>query len=124
MIDPDVPDGLYMIVGGRSGTSLRLDPFTLVVTERSDTTGLTLEQADIVRLCERPITPAEISACLTIPLGAVTILLADLIDQGHVSLRSVGRPTRRSADPSAFSSPADDRQLLEKLRVGLINLAL
>lgn len=123
-MDPDVPDGLYMVVGGRTGTSIRLDPFTLVVTERADTAGLPLEQADIVRLCDRPISPAELGACLSIPLGAVTILLADLIDQGHVGLRSAGAPEPRSADPLVPRSPAHDRQLLEKLRVGLINLAL
>ncbi|GAB3719546.1 DUF742 domain-containing protein [Nocardiopsis nanhaiensis] len=134
-MDPDVPDGLYMVVGGRSGTTLRLDPFALVVTERADTAGLSLEQADIVRICDRPIAPAELSARLGIPLGAVTILLADLVDQGYISLRSAGAsagpPTDRSGpEPqsapaqSAPASPADDRQLLEKLRVGLINLAL
>ncbi|MYR32474.1 DUF742 domain-containing protein [Nocardiopsis alba] len=120
MIDPDVPDGLFMVVGGRSGTTLRLDPFALVVTERADTSGLSLEQADIVRICDRPIAPAELGARLGIPLGAVTILLADLIDQGYIAIRSADRPAKRAA--SGFASPADDRRLLEKLRVGLINL--
>lgn len=117
-MDPDVPDGLFMVVGGRSGTTLRLDPFALVVTERADTTGLSLEQTDIVRICDRPIAPAELGARLGIPLGAVTILLADLADRGHVVFRSADRSR------PAHASPADDRQLLEKLRVGLINLHL
>lgn len=119
-MDPDVPDGLFMVVGGRSGTTLRLDPFALVVTERADTSGLSLEQADIVRICDRPIAPAELGARLGIPLGAVTILLADLVDQGYIVIRSADRPAKRAA--SGFASPADDRRLLEKLRVGLINL--
>ncbi|MBR8744055.1 MarR family transcriptional regulator [Nocardiopsis sp. MG754419] len=122
MMDPDVPDGLFMVVGGRSGTTLRLDPFALVVTERADTAGLSLEQADIVRICDRPIAPAELGARLGIPLGAVTILLADLVDRGHIVLRSAGGRAGRSTPAPA--SPANDRQLLEKLRVGLINLPL
>jgi hypothetical protein len=121
-MDPDVPDSLFMVVGGRSGTTLRLDPFALVVTERADTTGLALEQADIVRICDRPIAPAELGARLGIPLGAVTILLADLADRGYVVIRSADGPADRST--SAQASPADDSQLLEKLRVGLINLSL
>ncbi|WP_249188181.1 DUF742 domain-containing protein [Nocardiopsis sp. MG754419] len=121
-MDPDVPDGLFMVVGGRSGTTLRLDPFALVVTERADTAGLSLEQADIVRICDRPIAPAELGARLGIPLGAVTILLADLVDRGHIVLRSAGGRAGRSTPAPA--SPANDRQLLEKLRVGLINLPL
>ncbi len=121
-MDPDVPDGLFMVVGGRSGTTLRLDPFALVVTERADTTGLSLEQADIVRICDRPIAPVELGARLGIPLGAVTILLADLADRGHVVIRSADESAHRSAP--AHASPADDRQLLEKLRVGLINLQI
>lgn len=116
MTNPDVPDGLYMVVSGRSGTTLHLDPFALVITERADTAGLTLEQSEIVRLCRQPIPPAELSARLEVPLGAVTILLADLADQGYVSLRAAGMP--------AHQAPADDRQLLEKLRVGLINLSV
>lgn len=120
MMDPDVPDNLYMVVSGRSGTTLRPDPFSLVITERADTSELALEQADIVRICDRPISPAELGARLGIPLGAVTILLADLLDRGHITLRAAGAlgPLETSVPP------ADDRRLLEKLRVGLINLSV
>jgi hypothetical protein len=80
----------FVITGGRTratDTSLRME--TLVHT--SDSGGgsrgqLTFEHARIVELCREPSSIAEVAANLQVPLGVATILVADLVDQGRLSV--------------------------------------
>lgn len=48
---------------------------------------LRFEAADIVALCVRPASIAEIAARLHIPLGVARVLVADLHASGHVDVR-------------------------------------
>ncbi|MGA5703054.1 DUF742 domain-containing protein [Peterkaempfera bronchialis] len=104
----------YVITGGRGQPSRNtLDLVTLMsASPHMPTVGLGPEQQRIMRLC-RPgtLTVAEVSAHLDLPLGPLKVLLADLIDSGHLAQA----PTRSTA-----SLP--DRALLEDVLAGLKKL--
>lgn len=57
------------------------------VTDRA-TAGDAPEQAAIVRLCSSPLSVAEISAYLGLPVSVVTVLLLDLLAEKRVEARS------------------------------------
>lgn len=85
---------LYAMTGGRARPHRGvLDIITLVVATTAAEHDLTLtpEQAGILDLCRgRQVSVAEIAARADLPLSVVRVLLADLLDAGHVS---VERPT-------------------------------
>jgi hypothetical protein len=85
----DNPDRLYTITDGRSGT-LRggLDLVTLIVAENDPAPGMAPEKAGILRLCRRPMSVAEVSSHLQLPVGIVRILLEDLLDKGDITARA------------------------------------
>lgn len=92
---------LYAMTGGRArpgrGT---LDIITLVVAATAPEHDLTLtpEQAGILGLCRgRRVSVAEIAARSNLPLSVVRVLLADLLDAGHVRIE---RPTPPRELPS------------------------
>jgi Protein of unknown function (DUF742) len=86
----------YAVTRGRTSSAWReLDMITLVVAARWDQ-GLERmgqEYAAIVRLCGRPISVAEVSAGLALPLAVTKILLGDLIEGGYLIFRSPPAPT-------------------------------
>jgi hypothetical protein len=111
------PVPLYVITGGRAQASderLALDLVTLVVSRSTPEAGLTPEQAAIVRMCERPLSVAEISAYLALPFSAVGVLLADLLAAGQVDVREPRRTTRDIGEP--------DIEILKALIDGLQRL--
>jgi len=75
-----------------------------------DAAGLQLERAAIVRLCRRASSVAEISARLSLPVGVVRVLVADLAADGYVE---VNLPVDPRADGTV------DRVLLERVLAGL-----
>lgn len=81
---PRVPP--YLIAGGRTRPSRPLAIETLV--ERADAVSsgrsARFESARIVDLAEKPVSVAEISAMLGLPLGASVVLVSDLLDSGHL----------------------------------------
>jgi hypothetical protein len=81
----------YTMTGGRTRprSGPRLDLVTIVVAaaDRGDREGEPEQQA-ILGLCHRPISVAEISARLDIPLTVVRVLLGDLIADGDVRTRA------------------------------------
>ncbi|MCP3013450.1 DUF742 domain-containing protein [Nocardiopsis dassonvillei] len=91
----DAPSGQlvrpYTMTGGRTRprTGPRLDLVTIVVAaaDRGDREGEPEQQA-ILSLCRRPISVAEISARLDIPLTVVRVLLGDLLADGDVRTRA------------------------------------
>ncbi|MEV6228886.1 DUF742 domain-containing protein [Saccharopolyspora shandongensis] len=92
---------LYAMTRGRArphrGT---LDIITLVVAATAPEHDLTLtpEQAGILGLCRgRRVSVAEIAARSNLPLSVVRVLLADLLDSGHVRIE---RPTPARELPS------------------------
>lgn len=109
------PERLYVITGGRSGSSdaaAPLDLVTLVVTRSEPHPGMQPEHAAILRLCRSPLSVAEISAYLTLPVSAVTVLLADLLADEQIEARA----------PAVPSAVLPDVALLEAVIHGLQKL--
>lgn len=113
--DEENPERLYIITGGRSRPPERsgdtLDLVTLIVSRSAPGAGLQPEHVAIVRMCHYPLSVAEISAYLELPVSAVTVLLADLLAQGAVEAR---------APIPAASLP--DAELLQAVMHGLQKL--
>ncbi|NLU69357.1 DUF742 domain-containing protein [Streptomyces sp. HNM0574] len=107
------PERLYVVTSGRSQPTERatLDLVTLIVTRGRPSSGTQPEHAAIIRMCNYPLSVAEISAYLHLPASTVTVLLADLLDGGHVEARA---PIPTSSLP--------DVELLEAVMHGLQNL--
>ncbi|MCH6161736.1 DUF742 domain-containing protein [Streptomyces marispadix] len=109
--DESGPERLYVITGGRSDPAeLRgLDLVTLIVAREAPRVGMQPEQASILRVCSSPLSVAEISAYLGLPVSVITVLLADLLNEERVEARS-----------PAPSLP--DIELIEAVIHGLRNL--
>jgi hypothetical protein len=69
------------------------------------------EQSALLRLCQAPLSVAELSAYLNLPFSVVTVLLTELLAAELVQARA---PIVRSALP--------DRSLLEAVMHGLQKL--
>ena len=77
----------YLLTGGRTHADVEGLVFeTLVerVDGKVDKQGLRFESAKVVDMCDAPISVAEISAHMSIPLGATMVLIADLIASGYL----------------------------------------
>jgi hypothetical protein len=49
--------------------------------------GLNPEHLAIVRLCQEPLSVAEVAAHLDLPAGTIRVLLGDLFDKGFVTIQ-------------------------------------
>ncbi|MFF4951425.1 DUF742 domain-containing protein [Streptomyces chattanoogensis] len=107
------PERLYVLTSGRSLPSepAPLDMVTLIVTRHRPTSSMQPEQAAILRICDYPLSVAEISAYVHVPVSVVTVLLAELLGSGHVEARA---PIPTASLP--------DVELLEAVMHGLQNL--
>jgi hypothetical protein len=87
--DEETPERLYVITGGRpaSAHSSAIDLVSLIVARGGPDPMTPPEQAAILRLCDTPLSVAEISAYLRLPVSVITVLLADLLDRGSVQVR-------------------------------------
>ncbi len=54
----------------------------------SDKTSLTVEHREIMALCARPLSIAEVAAYLDVPLVVVKVLISDLIERGDVIVQN------------------------------------
>ena len=88
----------YAVTRGRTRpTRHDLEMTTLVVAARTDRhVNVDREYAHILEICRRPLSIAEVSAMLNLPLVVVKVLLSDLIDWGLIIFRS---PPRTSDVP-------------------------
>ncbi|GAA0667204.1 DUF742 domain-containing protein [Kitasatospora atroaurantiaca] len=111
--DEGNPERLYVITRGRSGLSERtvLDLVTLIVSRAEPQPTMQPEHAAILRICHSPLSVAEISAYLGLPMSVVTVLLADLLSDGRVEARA---PVPQALLP--------DRALIEAVMHGLQKL--
>ena len=91
----------YAVTGGRTESvdGQALDLIALIVAtgrrvKDDENTVLTPEHRAILRLCERPITVADLASDTGLPVGVVRVLLADLMAQSAVSVvrRRAGQP--------------------------------
>ncbi|MFI6689424.1 DUF742 domain-containing protein [Streptomyces sp. NPDC050485] len=108
------PERLYVITGGRSGSGTadrELDLVTLIVARSGPRPGMQPEQAAILHICQAPLSVAEISAHLSLPVSIVTVLLGDLIDDGRLIARAPVPPAQ-----------LPDRALIEAVIDGLQKL--
>ncbi|WP_245928762.1 DUF742 domain-containing protein [Murinocardiopsis flavida] len=88
----------YTVTGGRTrpkGTGLDMISLVVAARTRIDWRMLEPEHADILRLCRRPVSVAEVSARLDLPMTVVKVLLGDLISRGDVHTRA----PRPAAEP-------------------------
>jgi hypothetical protein len=81
------PERLYM-VGESPDNQARLDLVTLFVAEHEPTRGMAPEHAAILRMCEQPLSMAEISAHMRLPTSVLTLVLGDLVGGRHLEARA------------------------------------
>ena len=87
----------YAVTRGRTRAGPHdLQMITLILTVDSLLPGqvsrLDPEHRQILTLCRRPTSIAEISAEMRLPLSVVKILIGDLVEQGLVNFRSAVTP--------------------------------
>lgn len=79
----------YAVTHGRTKSARHdLNIITLVVTNAYENPMMEPEYIEIMRICQYPLSIAEISAKLGLPLAVVKILVSDLIDGGYLIFRS------------------------------------
>ncbi|MFI0776495.1 DUF742 domain-containing protein [Streptomyces sp. NPDC021212] len=108
------PERLYMVDGGGPGRSARADTIelvSLIVARAEPEPGMLPEAAAVLTMCHFPLSVAEISAYLTLPVSTVTVLLADLLAHHQVEARA---PVPAAVLP--------DTELLQAVMHGLQNL--
>jgi len=77
----------YLLTGGRTHADVEGLVFETLVEKANQTvdkSGLRFESAKVVDMCDDPISVAEISAHMSIPLGATMVLIGDLIASNHL----------------------------------------
>jgi hypothetical protein len=80
----------YAMTRGRTRPTGDFDLIALVIATQPYSAvhiGLEPEHAAIVRMAQSPISVAEISAHLDLPLGIVRVMLGDLLDRGFILAR-------------------------------------
>ncbi|MBB5122552.1 hypothetical protein AF335_27230 [Streptomyces eurocidicus] len=110
---PGSPDRLYILTGGQDRAEKRteLDLVTLIVSRTESEAGLQPEHAAIVRMCHYPLSVAEISAYLELPVSTLTQLLTELLADRQVEAR-----------PPVPAAALPDVRLLEAVMNGLQKL--
>ncbi|MFI2201184.1 DUF742 domain-containing protein [Streptomyces sp. NPDC020192] len=108
---PKNPERLYAFAESEDGARAELDLVTLIVARSAPPPDASPEQSSVLRLCGAPLSVAELSAYLSLPFSAMTVLITDMITAGLVQARA---PIVRQALP--------DRSLLEAVMHGLQRL--
>jgi hypothetical protein len=113
---PSVTDGAagpmvrpYAITRGRTRSStFDLDLVTLVVALRDhmDLVDFEPEHGQILRLCQHPVSVAEVAARTSLPLSVVKVLIGDLIEHHHLIFRAP-MGTARTQDPRILQAVLD-----------------
>ncbi|GGS02296.1 hypothetical protein GCM10010252_46200 [Streptomyces aureoverticillatus] len=107
---PENPERLYILTGDDSERA-PLDLVTLIVAKGDPAPTAQPEQSAVLRLCRTPLSVAELSAYMALPVSVVTVVLTELLAADLVQARA---PVVRSALP--------DRSLLEAVMHGLQKL--
>jgi hypothetical protein len=104
MTSPEHPESIWLdeeagpVVRHYAMTSGRTKPrrgdfdlITLIMATRTTSqldASLQPELSAIIRLCQNPISVAELATHLDLPAGIVRVLLGDLLDRGYIRTRS------------------------------------
>ncbi|HEX8626959.1 MAG TPA: DUF742 domain-containing protein [Catenuloplanes sp.] len=95
----------YAMTRGRTRPATgTFDMIALVVATQPASPSMTMlepEHLQIIELCQRPLSVAEVSAHLDLPLGTVRVLLGDLLGEGYILARG----------PKAADQPHNQRVL-------------
>jgi len=81
----------FLLTGGRTRPArdgLRVE--TLLQSKHEASPAVRFEGRQIVQLCRRPTSLAEVAAALGIPIGVARVLVADLVADGTVSTMEPG----------------------------------
>lgn len=101
----------YAITGGRTRSRVPLEIESIVLlTElgHARLTAATNERRRILAMCDQPMSIAEISAHLGVVIGAIRVLVGDLIAEGMLESRN-----------GATNNNRPDVSLLERVLDGL-----
>ncbi|GAA2346522.1 DUF742 domain-containing protein [Saccharopolyspora halophila] len=102
----------YAMTQGRTRPARpELDVVTQLLTSRRDLRSFSVEHEEILRLCVRPLSLAEVASYLDTPIVVVKVLVSDLIDQGQLT-----------TDAKARMASPPDRAVLETVLEGLRRL--
>jgi len=103
----------YAMTGGRTrstGAEIPLEALVIVTDEgRRRASGLAWEQLAIAELCASPMSVAEVSAHLKVPLGVARVLVGDMAAEGLVEMSGA----------SGSEQAPNDLNLLERVLNGL-----
>lgn len=110
----------YVITDGRSHpTRNTLDLVTLLIaTIDLSLTGLNPEKRRVMELCRGgALSLAEVAAHLELPVSVTKVLIADLMDSGHIVTRATSPtfPWTHAGGPPSAARPSDARILQEVL---------
>jgi hypothetical protein len=103
----------YALTGGRTRPDAELDLDVVSIIETTDATvarhmDLGPEHLEILRMCHVPLSVAEVSSSLDLPVDVVRVLLSDVHREGLVLVR-----------PPASISSLPDAELLKEVISGL-----
>ncbi|MCK1797328.1 DUF742 domain-containing protein [Streptomyces sp. XM4193] len=100
----------YTVSGGRTRPTVSFDLLTLVMATGSRPhSQLGPDHAQVLGLCGRPVSVAEIAAHIRQPAVVTKVLLSDLLDCGAVATRK----------PTLLGPDSPDLALLEAVLHGL-----
>ena len=102
----------YAMTGGRTrsaGAEIPLEALVIVTDEGRRAEGLAWEQRAIAELCASPLSVAEVSAHLKVPLGVARVLVGDMAAEGLVEMSGA----------SGSEQAPNDLNLLERVLNGL-----
>ncbi|UQA91765.1 DUF742 domain-containing protein [Streptomyces halobius] len=103
----------YTISNGRTRPTAHFDLMTMVMaTGRRPASCQGPDYAQVLALCGKPVSVAEIAAHIRLPAAVTKVLLADLVDWGALTARA---PAAVAAGPASRT----DRALLEAVLNGL-----
>jgi len=82
----------YAMTSGRTRpTRGDFDLITLIMATRTASVvdvAMQPELSSIIRLCQSPVSAAELATHLDLPAGTIRVLLGDLLDRGYIRTRS------------------------------------
>jgi Protein of unknown function (DUF742) len=82
----------YAMTSGRTKPRRgEFDLITLIMATRTTSqldASLQPEFSAIIRMCQAPVSVAELATHLDLPAGTVRVLLGDLLDRGYIRARS------------------------------------
>jgi hypothetical protein len=125
----DRPVRPYVVTGGRVRPSRNMvRPETLLIATGAGKplpVSASSEERALLRMCRRLLSLVEAAVHLELPVSVVSVVASDLIDAGFLAVRaSTGEPPSgvAHARPRGLAPARPDRQLLQEVLDGLLNL--